>query len=579
MRRVLGLIGTMGLVAGLIWGAPALAAKPSSTAKTTRRAKVETPDSHWCNTNGITCAEPLQNWNGFKKMYAYAQAHGVELQPYIGHDEPSVLFYSNQAGSGNSNTYQLQLPTQAPDKPRQDESGGTWDFQLHPAFWFGMDICDDQSAPNPAWSGAAYQNVPCTPDSDANIFTSTDPSSPKYIGKHPGTAFMEMQFYPPGWAPWPPGTSCDASKWCAALNIDSLSLDMNTGVGNNADCQATAGEEYVNFDWITTTGTAAAPAGPLHPEHFVPDPNAFLMGNGDQITLQMNDTSGGFQVVLTDHTTGTTGSMTASVANGFASLKFDPNASTCTELPQAFHPAYATSSPSTFVSWTAHTYNVAYSDEIGHFEFCHAVNPHSAYQVCGQPGGADSREKDGDDYYCQPADTSTNILVTGCLGTDGDFDGESYLRNWPGSLADPQVDKLLHPSPIMFTSPTFNGQGYDQAAFETDLPRIEESDINFGHTPCQAHIQNPADPNPGQGCVNPPPGSRFYPFFSTTSVDGQCWWQEGGSHLPNTTNSFGGEIREFGSLLANSYPTSPPGTVEVVYENFHQTLATDPCGS
>ena len=62
--------------------------------------------------------------------------------------------------------------------------------------------------------------------------SSTAPTrpAPDYIGKHPGTAFLEVQFYPPGWAPWPPGVSCDATKWCAAMAIFSLNQDQNTGV-------------------------------------------------------------------------------------------------------------------------------------------------------------------------------------------------------------------------------------------------------------------------------------------------------------------------------------------------------------
>ncbi len=54
-----------------------------------------------------------------------------------------------------------------------------------------MAMCDDQSAPNPG--------VNCPADSDKNIHTGTDPSKPNYLGNTPGTAFMEMQFYPPGW--------------------------------------------------------------------------------------------------------------------------------------------------------------------------------------------------------------------------------------------------------------------------------------------------------------------------------------------------------------------------------------------
>src|SRR5216684_5715369 len=149
---------------------------------------------------------------------------------YTGHDEPSLLFYSNVAGSGNTGVYLLQLPKDPPKLPIQDGTGGTFNFQLRPAFWVGMAMCDDQSAPNPGGSSIS-PNIPCTPDSDSNIFDGSDPTKSDYIGKHPGAAFMEMQFYPPGWLP----ISCDTTdRWCSALNIDSLSQNLNTGQGNNA---------------------------------------------------------------------------------------------------------------------------------------------------------------------------------------------------------------------------------------------------------------------------------------------------------------------------------------------------------
>jgi hypothetical protein len=130
---------------------------------------------------------------------------------YVGHDEPSVLFYSNQDGAGYRMRYQLTLPKDPPPTPKP---GRSYNFELHPAFWFGLAMCDTQSYPE--------QTSTCTPHSDTNI--TTDPT------KHPGTAFMEMQFYPPGWAGWNTvGTSCDPTKWCAALNIDSLSQDPISG--------------------------------------------------------------------------------------------------------------------------------------------------------------------------------------------------------------------------------------------------------------------------------------------------------------------------------------------------------------
>ena len=110
---------------------------------------------------------------------------------YTGHDEPSLLFYSNVPGSGNTSTYFLRLPEDPPTLPKQDGTGGTFNFQLHPAFWVGMALCDDQSSPNPGGS-AISPNIPCTPDSDRNIFDNSNPKKKDYIGKHPGTAFMEM---------------------------------------------------------------------------------------------------------------------------------------------------------------------------------------------------------------------------------------------------------------------------------------------------------------------------------------------------------------------------------------------------
>ena len=113
-------------------------------------------------------------------------------------------------------------------------------------------MCDSQSFPE-------YTNT-CNPDTNTNIFDNGSATAADYIGHHPGTAFMEMQFYPPGWVAWPAGNSCDPTKWCAALNIDSLSESLTAF--NNPACEEAAGDEYVNFAFITKSGVAHAPADP-----------------------------------------------------------------------------------------------------------------------------------------------------------------------------------------------------------------------------------------------------------------------------------------------------------------------------
>jgi len=176
--------------------------------------------------------------------------------PTHGHDEPAALFKSAVPGSGNDITYTVTLPTEPKKLPRNNgPDGATWNFQLRPTFWFGLTLCDTESAPE--------FTKTCTPDSDANNLVGTDPSAADYIGKHPGNAFMELQFYGPGYVPQFEGFGCTATQYCAAMTIDSLTLDQNHGTGtgtpNNPDCSnyILGGTEPINWAYITKDGVSA----------------------------------------------------------------------------------------------------------------------------------------------------------------------------------------------------------------------------------------------------------------------------------------------------------------------------------
>jgi hypothetical protein len=495
---------------------------------------------------------------------------------YIGHDEPSLLFYSNEQGAGYTNIYKLRLPKDSPVKPNQDGSGGTWNFQLHPAFWFGMAMCDDQSSPNPGGSQSAGPNVKCVPDSDANIYDGANPAKPDYIGKHPGTAFMEMQFYPPGWI-----TSNSTTQWTAALNIDSVSANDNTGQGNNDVCGGAI--EYVNFAFIQTDGVPFPPGSPSPLGPFVEtNANTLSMNPGDELIVTLADTAHGLKVTVKDLTSGQSGFMVASAANGFAEILFDPNGSNCDfdthNLTYDFHPMYATSSEHTRVPWAAHSYNIAFSDEIGHFEYCSTVD-----QEGGNCTSSNHKDPPGiDDAFCFDAAFAASFGLTpigGCIDADVEFDGVPYRKNtWPGSFAHPILDSLVHAQPVIFSSPLFvdnrgNKKNFSRVAFEANLPRIETNT----NPPCQRHLSNPADPHPGRGCVNPPVGADFYPIYSTQTGQGGCRWQLGGPYLPSTTETFGGtSADEYGPLRASFYPASN-GQAQYIIENFHRTLPFNPC--
>ena len=109
------------------------------------------------------------------------------------------------------------------------------------------------------------------------------------------------------------------------------------------------------------------------------------MNPGDRILIHMHDTPAGFRIDLSDLTTGQSGSMTASIANGFGHILYTPNSTTCHEAPYAFHPEYSTANPRGN-TWSAHTYNVAMSDEIGHFENCLAIDANFNCTSPGAPG-------------------------------------------------------------------------------------------------------------------------------------------------------------------------------------------------
>ena len=332
-------VSLSGVLALVALGLPAAAAgqSPPASGAATHASAAQAYRDSLCQSHSSLCADPYTTLG----------------DEYVGHDEPSVLFKSDVPGSGNDITYVMTLPKDPNARPSASGAGGgTWNFQLRPTFWFGLTLCDTESAPE--------FTKTCTPDSDANNLVGTDPTAADYIGKHPGNAFMELQFYGPGYVPQFEGFGCTATQYCAAMTIDSLTLDQNHGTGtgtpNNPDCNnyILGGVEPINWAYITKDGASQAPANPLFTGTFDapnlsavnPNPQKDLFMNpGDRIRIHMHDTDAGFKIDLLDLTTGQSGSMTASVANGFGHILYEPTSSTCHMAPYAFHPEYSTANP------------------------------------------------------------------------------------------------------------------------------------------------------------------------------------------------------------------------------------------
>ena len=332
----------------------------------------------------------------------------------------------------------------------------------------------------------------------------------------------------------------------------------------------------MNFATITLNGVPLFPANPLSTNFGASSPdisNVLFMAPGDNLRVTIKDSPGGLYTLIEDLTSGQSGFMAAGPGSGFGQVDWAPNAATCTVSPYTFHPMYSTSSESTRVPWAAHSYNVAFADEIGHFEFCNAVNadPNSPnFLQCVSPG-SQAYQLDRDDFPCAnpglfgiPPSAGFQP-ITGCVGEDDDLDGTPYGFNWPGTGAYPAQDPVLHPTPIQFTSPVFkdasgNLQNYDRVAFEADMPVFEAA----------------CDTSNGNGCTNPPAGAQFYPIFSITSTYAHgCMWQLGGPNIPGTLNNFGGTATaEYGSLYQSVY--AGPSGPEFAYTNYRQTIG-NPC--
>jgi hypothetical protein len=532
-RVLLGVLSAVALLLGIAWtsGVPVVAA-----ASTTSTA-AHIPSRGELDCNGFSPVQkPLRLFNcadvrGFKKANAntwggrfYDNGH------YIGHDEPDTDFLSSAPGSGNNVTWSLTLgkdPTAAPTDVDPGHDVSHW-FELTPAPWFSMDLCDPNS----------YPETSCTPESDSNAPTCVYATCTN--GDGGGSAFMEMQFYPPGEPPFVDNFSCDDTHWCAALTIDSLECSAGAEACNT-NC-----EEPTNAGFIQRNGVPTGPPGPGDSDVASETPNkeTLLMNPGDKITFHMYDApapGGGkaFEVVMDDLTTHQSGYMQASAANGFQTT----SSADCSTTPFNFQPEYNTAKAGNISPWGAGLENISTEFETGHWEPCTSLsdqvspNPLDAtdgspmYDTCTSPyesaaGIHQSPAELGNGlcYYAGathpgfngPGTKTQPDVMTGCsdsLDQNGDLDylGTPYYRGeWPtGPTPTSRV-----PSSFVESFPTTNGQQYPQYFFQTDTA-LSEYECGGGF---YADASSSA-----AGCTVPPQGpGDFYPYWSQVTAGGSC---------------------------------------------------------
>jgi hypothetical protein len=524
--------------------------------------------------------------------YGNGRGRFIDNGHYVGHDEPSVKFISNVAGSSNTMTYFMTLPKDPP--AAATNTGSVTNYaELSPAPWFGLPICDP----------ASYPQNPCTPDSDSNSGSFTDPNAA-------GSAFMELQFYPPGLAPFADSVSCDKTQWCAALTVTSYEVQFEFA-GFNPNCF-----EPQNFAFLQRNGVPAGPPSPQLADisTFTPSAQTLVMNSGDVLKVQISDPGGGtgpgLTTVVTDLTTGQSGFMVASAANGFMNTSIQ----TCQGSPFTFHAEYSSAKIQNQVPWTSLDSGVVMEQEIGHGEVCRSLaskdrvafsgfSDKTVFDTCiGGPGEGSNRGEgscnpktgkcvnpttQGTDgpvacpsksfvsgYLCEYADgvclphgtRTVSLLGQAVTETspvnfcgqnrfqngDLDFDGLSYQNSsWPNGTPNT-------PASTRYVGPFMaNGQPYPTIQFESNAPN-SESLCNFDTL---------------AGCEVPPQGANFYPYFTMTNKQplgspvslpaGACVWNFGNTIQGITTADFGQDA-QYGAVNVDkpgnsiSAPTANP---------------------
>jgi hypothetical protein len=520
-------------------------------------------------TGGARCTD-IVNRHAKKVNGKWVSGRFEDNGHYIGHDEPSVKFISHARASGNTMTYVIRLPKDPKKQPTATGSVTKYG-ELSIAPWFGLPMCDPNS----------YPQNPCKPHSDQNtgLGASTDA----------GSAFMELQFYAPGFTPFQDNVSCDRTQWCSAMTIDSLEGTFNFAFLNPA-CT-----EPVNRAYLQRNGVPTGPPSPQLADNstFTPNGQTLKMNSGDELVVSITDPltgpSAGFTTRIDDLTTHQTGFMIASAKNGF--MNTDLN--TCAGTPHTFHAEYATAAQQNQVPWAALEGGVLMQQEIGHFESCNSVTnqfPQSfggftdnkVFQTC--IGGSEGKNAVGEGPcdpntgVCQNATTEgttgpvacpsnnagsglncefsdgacfqrgtrtvtidgvaekEHMPVAGCLQNlfqngNLDFGGTDYQANtWPDGTGN-------HPTAFRYIGPfTRAGHLYKQIQFETNVGASEIL----------------CDTATGAGCQVKPQGSAFYPFWSLNNTQringsprGACVWNFG-NVLPGVTKRTFGKDAQYG---------------------------------
>ena len=468
---------------------------------------------------------------------------------YIGHDEPIVRYFSGRTGSGNNVVWRETLGTDPAAAPTVKTPGKdvTHTVELTVAPWFGMALCDPFS----------YPLLPCKPGSDVNAPATVNAPVPAGVYPGAGSSFLEMQFYPPGMAPFVDNISCDNTHWCASLHINDLECSLNFA-SCNPHC-----EEPTNFAFIETNGVPTGPPSPQLSDiaTSTPDSHTLLMNSGDKLVIHMSDAAvpgatgqKALKLTINDLTTGQSGFMQVF---GDERVHAAISIQDCSGTPFNYQPEYNSAGPAQHRAVGGgpdrHRHPVRDRPLRGVHQSHQPVPRQRRHPRCERhvlermhrPVRERRRSRlhdtgDGRRFLLPVfGDTHNGAappnVVSGCEGDnvlqnkDLDFDGNPYWADWPNS-----TKPNTFPSTFLQAQPTTNGVGYPQFQFQTDAA-LSGSELRL---PERIGLHGPAPGGPG----------KFYPYWTLTK---SCVWEFGN----NTNGNTFGKDAQYGSIKTKiGYP-------------------------
>jgi hypothetical protein len=137
---------------------------------------------------------------------------------------------------------------------------------------------------------------------------------------------------------------------------------------------------------------------------------------------------------------------------------------------------------------------------------------------------------DVDDAPCFKGPTVPGCLNFAATGGDTDFDGGSYIPDWPDGTSN-------NATSLQIRSVLGNGIGPVSSSNASNKYTHAYSSMQFDTEVVAS--ESGCSPSKPSGCGVPAPGSVFYPFYAQSGSGATCAFTFGNDIRGHTTNDFG----------------------------------------